>query len=92
MLALLKTAGMANGLKGGNGQDWEQNLVAAGWKPVRCLTPYNAPLGSVLVYLGAHEMMDKYIDQRRDRRCGKRRTHDHGCQREEPGPTDDGGD
>jgi len=52
MLALLKTAGMANGLKGGNGQDWEQNLMTAGWKPVKCLTPYNAPLGSVLVYLG----------------------------------------
>lgn len=58
MLALLKTAGMANGLKGGNGQDWEQNLMAAGWKPVRCLTPYQAPLGSVLVYSG-------------DRRVGK---------------------
>ncbi|CAN5540867.1 hypothetical protein BH09VER1_BH09VER1_24070 [soil metagenome] len=52
MLALLKSAGMANGLKGGNGQDWEQNLVAAGWKPIKCLNPYNAPLGAVLVYLG----------------------------------------
>lgn len=52
MLALLKSAGMANGLKGSNGQDWEQNLMAAGWRPVKCLTPYNAPLGSVLVYMG----------------------------------------
>ncbi len=52
MLALLKSAGMADGLKGSNGQDWEQNLLAAGWKPVKCVSPWVAPLGSVLVYLG----------------------------------------
>jgi hypothetical protein len=58
MLSLLKKSGLGDGLKGGNGQDWEHILSAAGWKPVRVRSPHRAPLGSVLVYLG-------------DRRVGK---------------------
>ncbi len=58
MLSVLKKTGLGAGLEGGNGQDWEKNLLRAGWKPVRCLSPWKAPLGSVLVYLG-------------DRRVGK---------------------
>lgn len=52
MLSILKNAGFGKGLAGGNGQDWEANLSKAGWKAVRCSSPYKAPLGSVLVYLG----------------------------------------
>ncbi len=52
MLSILRKTGLGTGLQGGNGQDWEKNLAKAGWKPVRCLTPERAPLGSVLVYLG----------------------------------------
>ena len=52
MLSLLNKAGLGEGLKGNNGQDWEKNLLDAGWKPVTCKTPMQAPLGSVLVYLG----------------------------------------
>lgn len=59
MLSLLKKSGLGDDLKGGNGQDWEHILAAAGWKPVRVSSPMRAPLGSVLVYLG-------------DRRVGKR--------------------
>jgi hypothetical protein len=59
MLSLLKKSGLGDGLKGGNGQDWEHILAGAGWKPVRVGSPHKAPLGSVLVYLG-------------DRRVGKR--------------------
>lgn len=58
MLSLLKKSGLGEGLKPGNGQDWEQILAAAGWKPVRVSSPLRAPLGSVLVYLS-------------DRRLGK---------------------
>jgi len=58
MLSLLRKSGLGDGLKGGNGQDWEQILSGAGWKPVRVASPRSAPLGSVLVYLG-------------DRRLGK---------------------
>src|SRR4029077_2680094 len=52
MLSILKNAGLGQGLAGGNGQDWEQILSKAGWKPLRCNSPQRAPLGSVLVYLG----------------------------------------
>lgn len=52
MLSLLNKAGLGEGLKGNNGQDWEKNLLDAGWKPVKCDSPFKAPLGSVLVYLG----------------------------------------
>lgn len=52
MLSILRKTGLGTGLEGGNGQDWEKNLLKAGWKPVRCLQPERAPLGSVLVYLG----------------------------------------
>lgn len=58
MLSILRKTGLGKGLEGANGQDWEKNLAKAGWKPVRCLSPERAPLGSVLVYLG-------------DRRSGK---------------------
>ncbi len=58
MLSILKKSGLGDGLKGGNGQDWEQILSGAGWKPVLVKSPRSAPLGSVLVYLG-------------DRRLGK---------------------
>lgn len=58
MLSLLNRSGVGRGLKPGNGQDWEQILSAAGWKPVKVSSPWRAPLGSVLVYLG-------------DRRLGK---------------------
>jgi hypothetical protein len=52
MLSLLNKAGLARGLKPGNGQDWEQILANAGWKPVKVAFPARAPLGSVLVYSG----------------------------------------
>ena len=58
VLSILRKSGLGDGLQGGNGQDWEKILMAAGWKPVRCLSPHRAPLGSVLVYVG-------------DRRVGK---------------------
>jgi len=58
MLSILRKSGLGEGLQGGNGQDWEKILAAAGWKPVRCISPHRAPLGSVLVYVG-------------DRRVGK---------------------
>jgi len=51
MLSVLQSVGLGAGLRGSNGQDWETNLTQAGWKPVRCTTPQQAPLGSVLVYL-----------------------------------------
>lgn len=50
MLSLLRKSGLGEGLRPGNGQDWEQILAAAGWKPVRVSSPHRAPLGSVLVY------------------------------------------
>ena len=52
MLSLLNKAGLARGLKPGNGQDWEKILSDAGWKPVKVVSPARAPLGSVLVYSG----------------------------------------
>lgn len=52
MLSILKTAGLGRGLEGGNGQDWEKILTKAGWKPMRVSSPQQAPLGSVLVYMG----------------------------------------
>lgn len=52
MLSILRSAGLGKGLAGGNGQDWEQILLRAGWKAVRCISPLKAPLGSVLVYYG----------------------------------------
>lgn len=56
MLSILKSAGVGDRLQPGNGQDWEKILQQAGWKPVRCLTPTRAPLGSVLVYMGDARM------------------------------------
>lgn len=58
VLSLLRKSGLGDGLQAGNGQDWEKILGAAGWKPIRVSSPFKAPLGSVLVYLG-------------DRRVGK---------------------
>jgi hypothetical protein len=52
MLSILRKFGLGADLQGSNGQDWEQNLLRAGWKPVRVSSPERAPLGSVLVYLG----------------------------------------
>lgn len=52
VFSILTSMGLGKGLEGGNGQDWEKILRNAGWKPVRCLVPQQAPLGSVLVYLG----------------------------------------
>lgn len=56
MLSLLRKSGLGEGLKPGNGQDWEKSLAAAGWKPLRVSSPHRAPLGSVLVYLGDRRM------------------------------------
>ncbi len=56
MLSILRGAGLGDRLKGGNGQDWEKNLLQAGWKSIPCATPLKAPLGSVLVYLGDGRM------------------------------------
>lgn len=52
MLSILRNAGLGAGLQGNNGQDWEKNLLQAGWKPIPCSSPMKAPLGSVLVYVG----------------------------------------
>lgn len=54
--SILNKSGLGNGLKQGNGQDWEKILADAGWKPVACASPFKAPLGSVLVYLGDARM------------------------------------
>ncbi len=56
MLSILRKLGLGEGLKGGNGQDWEQILAGAGWKPVRVKSPRSAPLGSVLVYSGDRKL------------------------------------
>jgi hypothetical protein len=56
ILSILRKLGLGDGLKGGNGQDWEQILARAGWKPVRVTSPRSAPLGSVLVYLGDRKL------------------------------------
>ncbi|MBE2205492.1 MAG: CHAP domain-containing protein [Chthoniobacterales bacterium] len=52
MLSLLNKSGLGKGLKPGNGQDWEQILATAGWRPVKVSSPTRAPLGSILVYTG----------------------------------------
>jgi len=52
ILSLLNQSGVGKGLKPGNGQEWEKILLEAGWKPVKVTSPWRAPLGSVLVYLG----------------------------------------
>lgn len=52
VLSLLNQSGVGRGLKPGNGQEWERILAGAGWKPVKVASPWRAPLGSVLVYLG----------------------------------------
>ncbi|MEI6279865.1 MAG: hypothetical protein WCQ16_10885 [Verrucomicrobiae bacterium] len=52
ILSLLNQSGVGKGLKPGNGQEWEKILLGAGWKPVKVSSPWRAPLGSVLVYLG----------------------------------------
>lgn len=56
MLSLLNRSGVGRGLKPGNGQDWEQILATAGWRPVKVTSPWRAPLGSVLVYVGDRRM------------------------------------
>lgn len=56
MLSLLNKSGLGRGLKPANGQDWEQVLASAGWRPVSVTSPTKAPLGSVLVYLGDRRM------------------------------------
>lgn len=56
VFSILKSMGLGEGLEGGNGQEWERILMKAGWKPVRCIAPQQAPLGSVLVYLGDARM------------------------------------
>ncbi len=48
--SILNSLGLGAHLQPGNGQEWEKILMQAGWKPVHCLTPQLAPLGSVLVY------------------------------------------
>lgn len=49
-LSVLTSLGLATGLKGADGHDWEENLWRGGWRPVACLLPSMAPYGSVLVY------------------------------------------
>ena len=44
------------GLRSANGEDWEEVLQQAGWRPLFCPTPEKAPLGSVLVYLSDLEL------------------------------------
>lgn len=56
IFSLLKKAGLGNRLQPGNGQEWEKILAQAGWKCVPCVTPYKAPLGSVLVYMSDTRM------------------------------------
>ncbi len=56
MLSLLNRSGVGRGLKPGNGQDWEKILADAGWRPVKVSSPWRAPLGSVLVYVGDRRM------------------------------------
>lgn len=52
IFSLLNQYGVGKGLKPGNGQEWERILAQAGWRSVKVTSPWRAPLGSVLVYLG----------------------------------------
>jgi len=52
IFSILNKSGLGARLQPGNGQDWEGILTKAGWKPLKCVSPLRAPLGSVLVYLG----------------------------------------
>jgi surface antigen len=52
VFSILNQYGVGKGLKPGNGQEWEKILAAAGWRSVKVSSPWRAPLGSVLVYLG----------------------------------------
>jgi hypothetical protein len=49
-LSLLQRIGYGAGILGADGHDWEDSLWDAGWRPVFCRHPKNAPYGSVLVY------------------------------------------
>lgn len=49
-LSVLASLGLADGLRGADGHDWEEALWEAGWRPVPCYDPLQAPYGSVLVY------------------------------------------
>lgn len=49
-LSVLSSLGLADGLRGADGHDWEESLWEAGWRPVPCSDPSLAPYGSVLVY------------------------------------------
>lgn len=49
-LSVLNSLGLADGLRGADGHDWEESLWEAGWRPMPCSDPLMAPYGSVLVY------------------------------------------
>lgn len=48
--SVLHGIGYGDGIRSGNGQDWECILSDAGWVPLSCPKPSMAPYGSVLVY------------------------------------------
>lgn len=48
--SVLSKIGYGEGIRSGNGQDWEVILSDAGWVPLSCPAPSMAPYGSVLVY------------------------------------------
>jgi len=70
MYSLLKKFGLGEGIKSGNGHDWEKILASAGWRPLRVSSPYRAPLGSVLVY-----MSDRRVGKPARNRAGGRYGH-----------------
>lgn len=49
--SVLRNIGYGNGIRSGDGQDWEVILSDAGWAPLACPSPSMAPYGSILVYV-----------------------------------------
>jgi hypothetical protein len=49
--SVLSKIGYGQGIRSGDGQDWEVILSDAGWVPLSCPIPSMAPYGSILVYM-----------------------------------------
>jgi len=59
VLHVLRTVGLGDGLVGGNGHDWEEILEEAGWEPISCVSPEDAPFGSVLVFQSDYNLLGR---------------------------------
>ena len=49
--SVLTSVGLLAKGESANGEDWEFLLRKAGWCPVQCASPWQAPWGSILVYV-----------------------------------------